>query len=86
MISAEFFRDLEQHCSPEHIAELNRPLLVVHGTADTTVDIREGEKIFAAARQPRWFAAIPDADHLFTQPRHAEQAAGVIVRFLDTVL
>ena len=37
VISAEFFRDLEQHCSPEHIAALNRPLLVVHGTADTTV-------------------------------------------------
>lgn len=85
-ISADFFRDLERHGSPERIADLDRPLLVVHGTADTIVGIDEGERIFDAARQPRWFAAIPGADHLFVQERHAQQAARAIVNFLDTVL
>jgi putative redox protein len=85
-ISAEFFHDLERHCSPERIAALERPLLVVHGTADRVVGIEESERIFAAARQPRWFAAIPDADHLFVQQHHAERAAAAIVSFLDTVL
>ncbi|MFQ5704035.1 MAG: alpha/beta hydrolase family protein [Gemmatimonadales bacterium] len=85
-ISAEFFHDLEQHCTPERIASLDRPLLVVHGTADKTVDIEEGERIFDAARQPRWFSAIPGADHMFAQPRHSEQAARAIVTFLDSVL
>lgn len=85
-ISAEFFRDLERHSSPERIAELDRPLLVVHGTSDTIVPITEGERIFLAARQPRWFAAIPGADHLFANQTHAELAAGAIVQFLDTML
>jgi putative redox protein len=85
-IAAEFFRDLERHCSPERIAALGRPLLVVHGTADRVVEIAEGERVFAAAKQPRWFAAIPDADHLFVQQRHAERAAQAIAGFLDTVL
>lgn len=85
-ISAAFFRDLEQHCTPERIAALERPLLVVHGTQDTVVTISEGERIFEAARQPRWFAAIPQADHLFVQERHAHHAARAIVSFLDTVL
>lgn len=85
-ISAEFFNDLEQHCTPERIASLNRPLLVVHGTGDKIVGIEEGERIFGAARQPRWFSAIPDADHMFSQPRHSEQAARTIVTFLDSVL
>lgn len=85
-ISAQFFHDLERHCSPERIAALERPLLVVHGTADRVVGIEEGERIFAAARQPCWFAAIPEADHLFVQQRHAERAAAAIVTFLDTVL
>lgn len=85
-ISAEFFHDLERHCSPERIAALGRPLLVVHGTADAVVGIEEGERIFAAARQPRWFTAIPDADHLFVRQHHAERAAAAIVTFLDTVL
>lgn len=85
-ISAQFFRDLEEHCSPDRIASLGRPLLVVHGTQDTIVEIAEGERIFEAARQPRWFAAIPRADHLFVQEKHAEAAAAAIVTFLETML
>jgi esterase/lipase len=85
-IGAAFFEDLERHCSPERIAELDRPLLVVHGTADRVVEIAEGERIFGAARQPRWFSAIPGGGHLFTNPAHAEQAGRAIVTFLDTVL
>jgi putative redox protein len=85
-ISAEFFRDLERHGTLDHITELGRPLLVVHPAADRIVEIEEGEKIFAAARQPRWFAAIPNADHLLTRPEHGESAAGIIVEFLRAVL
>ncbi|MFQ6044912.1 MAG: alpha/beta hydrolase family protein [Gemmatimonadales bacterium] len=85
-ISAEFFRDLERHCTPDRIAELGRPLLVIHGTSDAIVGIAEGERIFDAAKQPRWFAAIPGADHLFVQERHARQVSRAIVNFLDTVL
>ncbi len=85
-ISAEFFHDLERQCSPERIAALGRPLLVAHGTADRVVPIEEGERIFHAARQPRWFVAIPDADHLFIQERHAARAAQAVRAFLDTVL
>lgn len=85
-ISADFFRDLERHSTLDHITNLQRPLLVVHGTADSVVEISEGEKIFAAARQPRWFAAIPHADHLFTQQDRAETAAQAIVSFLDATV
>ncbi len=85
-LSAEFFHDLEEHCSPERIGALDRPLLVVHGTADTIVGIEEGERIFGAGKQPKWFAAIPEADHLFVRAEHGERAAGAIVRFLHTVL
>ncbi len=85
-ISAEFFRDLERHCSPERIAALNRPLQVVHGTEDRLVDIEEGIRIFNAARQPKWYTSIPDADHLFVQEHHAMNAGHAIVAFLDAVL
>ena len=84
-ISAEFFRDLERHDTLDHVTSLGRPILVVHPTSDRTVGIEEGEKIFAAAQQPRWFVAIPGANHLFTQPEHAGIAARVIVDFLDAV-
>jgi len=85
-ISADFFHDLERHSTLDHITNLRRPLLVVHGTADSVVDISEGDKIFAAAQHPRWFAAIPHADHLFTQQERAGKAAQAIVSFLDAAI
>jgi putative redox protein len=85
-ISAEFFRDLEHHDTLTHVTAMGRPVLVVHPTADRIVGIEEGEKIFSAARQPRWFAAVPGANHLFSNPEHSEIAGRVIVDFLDAVL
>jgi len=85
-ISRDFFDDLQRHGTPERIATLGVPLLVVHGTADRTVDITEGERIFEAASQPRWFAAIPDADHMFVRPGAIDRVGGVIRTFLDTFL
>lgn len=85
-ISAEFFRDLAKHDTLDHVTEMGRPILVMHPTADRIVEIEEGEKIFFAARQPRWFVAIPGANHLFSKPEHSDFAARVIVEFLDAVI
>jgi alpha/beta superfamily hydrolase len=85
-ISAEFFRDLANHDTLDHVTALGRPILVVHPTADRIVEITEGEKIFLAAQQPRWFVAVPEANHLFSEPEHSDIAARVVVEFLDAVL
>ncbi len=85
-ISAEFFRDLENHETLDHVSELGKPLLVIHPTSDRVVNIAEGEKIFLSARQPRWFVAIPGANHLFSKPEHSSVAARVVVEFLDAML
>ncbi len=84
-ISGEFFEDMKNLCI-ERNARLNRPLLVVHGPPDTIVPITEGHKIFDTAPHPKWFAAIPDADHLFSKPETADKAAAAIVAFLDVFL
>ena len=85
-VSRSFFEDLKRHCTPERIAALKRPLLVVHGTGDTVVDIAEGEYIYAEAVQPKWFAAIPGADHMFMKPGVVEQATAAIRTFLDVII
>ena len=85
-IARSFFEDLETHSTPDRLASLGRPLLVVHGTGDTVVDISEGERIFDAARQPKWFAAIPGADHLFVRPGAVDHATTAIRTFLDAVI
>lgn len=85
-ISREFLVDLERHSGPEHISELDRPLLVVHAVDDTVVDISEGERIFAAARQPKAFHPLLDTDHLVTDRDAAQHLQEVVARWFDQTL
>jgi|SRR5208282_1890405 len=43
-----------------------RPLLLVHGTADTILPHQSSEAIFERAREPRTLKLFPGADHHFT--------------------
>lgn len=83
LISAAFLDDLDAHDQEERVAELGRPLLVVHAVDDEVVAVTEGERIFAAARQPKGFYPVLDADHLLTSRPAAEQVAGTVVAWLD---
>jgi fermentation-respiration switch protein FrsA (DUF1100 family) len=45
------------------IASIQRPVLIVHGTADRTIPIIQAEKLYAAAHDPKQFVPLPNADH-----------------------
>jgi pimeloyl-ACP methyl ester carboxylesterase len=72
---------VEDVCSDElkpAIAELKKALLVMHGPRDMVVGIENATAIFLAARHPKSFVTLDDADHLITRPADAEYVAGVI--------
>jgi hypothetical protein len=45
------------------IGKYHGPLLQVHGDADTIVPFALGQKLFAAANEPKQFVVIPGGDH-----------------------
>jgi fermentation-respiration switch protein FrsA (DUF1100 family) len=49
--------------SAAKIGRCPRPLLVVHGTRDRLVPFAEGERLFAAANEPKRFRPVPGARH-----------------------
>ncbi len=53
----------DQFLSINHIAAINAPLLIQHGTADMVVPFTSGQTLFAAAIQPKTFIALPDRGH-----------------------
>lgn len=53
----------EIYDSAAKLARLDAPLLVVHGTADEIIPFEEGEKLFAAAREPKQFFRVEGAGH-----------------------
>ncbi len=69
------------------IGALRRALLVLHAPGDDVVGIDNASRIFMAARHPKSFVTLDDADHLVTGPDDAEYAAEVIAawsrRYLD---
>lgn len=77
-VGKAFVDDLRRHDPGARIAALHRPLLLLHAPQDRTVDIENATRIFLAARHPKSFVSLDDADHLLSQREDAEQAAHLI--------
>ena len=86
-IGKGFVDDVCAESLTDKIANLHRSLLVLHAPLDQTVGIENASQIFGAAKHPKSFVTLDNADHLITDPSDAEYAAEVIAawaaRYLD---
>lgn len=86
-IGKEFVDSVRAERLEDEIAGLRRALLVLHAPRDEIVGIDNASEIFRAAKHPKSFVTLDDADHLITDPADAEYAAEVIAawatRYLD---
>jgi putative redox protein len=89
-IRREFLDDIAEHGLMAHLANLHKALLIMHSPTDDTVGIDNATRIFIAARHPKSFVSLADADHLLTGKRNAAYVADVIAawaeRYLDPVV
>lgn len=77
-ITREFLEDLRQDSMQSVLADLERPLLLIHSPVDEQVDIANAARLFEAARHPKSFVALDGADHLLTADGDARWAGSVI--------
>jgi putative redox protein len=68
------------------IRGLGKALLVLHSPRDEVVGIEDAARIFLAARHPRSFVTLDDADHLLSRAEDAEYAATVIAAWASRYL
>ncbi len=54
---------VDQYRTIDVIGRVHMPLFVVHGSKDSVIDISLGEKLFAAANDPKRMEIFPEADH-----------------------
>ncbi|WP_424979104.1 alpha/beta fold hydrolase [Leisingera sp. S232] len=78
IIGKEFVDDISAEALEPAIAGLKAALLVLHAPRDETVSIDNAASIFTAAKHPKSFVTLDDADHLISRPADAEYAAEVI--------
>jgi putative redox protein len=77
-IKRQFLLDVAEHNVQVKTAQLGRALLVMHSPHDQTVDISNALAIFSAAKHPKSFVSLDDADHLLTRKIDALWVAAII--------
>ncbi|MEL7215366.1 MAG: bifunctional alpha/beta hydrolase/OsmC family protein [Pseudomonadota bacterium] len=86
-MSRGFVDDVRSITLTERLAHLKKAVLVLHAPQDSYVGIDNATQIFVAAKHPKSFVTLDDADHLLTRAADAEYAATVIEgwasRYLD---
>ncbi|QXQ08407.1 bifunctional alpha/beta hydrolase/OsmC family protein [Sphingosinicellaceae bacterium] len=78
IVSQRLVEGLQDHDQGARIAGLHRALLVMHSPVDQIVGIDNAADIFTAARHPKSFVSLDDADHLLTRARDADYVAQVV--------
>jgi len=86
-IRKSFLDDVAGATLTDTLKTFKKAILVLHAPGDDIVGIESAAEIFTAARHPKSFVTLDDADHLVTRAADAEYAAEVIAawsaRYLD---
>ncbi|MFK5926482.1 MAG: bifunctional alpha/beta hydrolase/OsmC family protein [Desulfuromusa sp.] len=85
-IGENFINDLETHRSEDRIRQMNTALLVLHSPVDQTVDIENARLIYQAAKHPKSFLSLDQADHLLSREKDAIYAGEMIATWVDRYL
>jgi putative redox protein len=85
-IRREFLEDAAAQRLSEAIAGLGRALMVFHAPRDTVVPIEHASRIFLAARHPKSFVSLDDADHLLTRRADGRYVGAVLAAWASRYL
>lgn len=86
-IKREYLDDIAEQRLTDRIANLRKALIIFHASADQIVGIDNATRIFIAAKHPKSFVSLADADHLLASKSDATYVANIIAawaaRYLD---
>jgi len=85
-IKAQFLDDIEGQGVIDAVGALKRPIAIFHAPRDETVGIDHASQLFAAAKHPKSFVSLDDADHLLTGRAAAEHVAAVLAAWASRYL
>jgi len=85
-IKKQLLDDIASHSTHDAIAGLRKALLLFHSPRDTIVDIANAAQIFMAAKHPKSFVSLDDADHLLTRKADADYVAAVMATWASRYL
>jgi len=85
-IKKQMLDDLDRYNSPEQIGLLNAALIVFHSPLDSIVSIDQAAEIYQAARHPKSFISLDNADHLLSKAVDAEYVGNTLATWASRYL
>ncbi len=85
-IKKQFLEDIAETTLQDKIAKLKKALIVFHGPLDQQVSIDNATDIYMAAKHPKSFVSLDNADHLLTRKADAIYVADVLSSWADRYL
>lgn len=85
-IRQQFIDDVSEHKLADDIRHLDAALLVLHSPVDALVNVQDARAIYEAARHPKSFVSLEDADHLLSSRDDAAYAADVLAAWSSRYL
>jgi uncharacterized OsmC-like protein/fermentation-respiration switch protein FrsA (DUF1100 family) len=85
-IAREFLDDVAEQRLLDRVASLRKALLIFHSPTDEIVGIKNATEIFSAAKHPKSFVSLADADHLLGRRSDAAYVANVLAAWAERYL
>ncbi len=86
LVKQQFVDDLEKHDVQGSIGRLRKALLIMHAPLDNIVEIDNAAELFVAARHPKSFVSLDNADHLLTNDDDSRYAGQVLAAWASRYL
>ncbi|MGW5580374.1 bifunctional alpha/beta hydrolase/OsmC family protein [Micromonospora chokoriensis] len=85
-VGRSFLEDLHKHSPQSSVAGFTGATLILHAPGDNIVSIANAETLYHAAKHPKSFVSLDNADHLLTDDADATYAAAVIAAWASRYL
>lgn len=86
LIKNQMLDDIDKYNSTAQIARLDAALVVFHSPVDTIVSIDQAAEIYQAAKHPKSFISLDNADHLLSKAADAEYVGKTLAAWASRYL
>lgn len=86
LMKQQFLDDLEKQDLRSSVGSLRKALLVMHAPLDNIVEIDNASALFTAAKHPKSFVSLDNADHLLSRETDSRYAGHVLAAWASRYL
>jgi len=86
LMKQQFLDDLEKQDLPSSVGSLRKALLIMHAPLDNIVEIDNASALFGAAKHPKSFVSLDNADHLLSEETDSRYAGRVLASWASRYL